>query len=80
MHKKLEKLTDKLTDLKDKLAELKIQLLAKKMKPDEEIDTKDTHVDMNLEMMIVHNKTNLYKPEEYSIYYTTGIEHKFYKY
>ena len=43
------------------------------MKPDDAYDNKDTHVDMSLEMFIVHNKTNVYKPEPYAIYYTTGI-------
>jgi len=69
---KLDRLKEYLEKLKDALAEQRIQNLKKNM-PDFEtpIDTKDTHVDLSMEMFIVHNKTNLYQPTYPPIYYST---------
>jgi len=68
---KLEKLQDQLQDVRDTLAELRIKLLAKKFKySNDEYETKDTHVDLSMEMFIVHNKTS-YKPTYKPFYYTT---------
>ena len=54
---KLDRLNDYLEKLKDDLAEQRINNL-KNSFPDEdkEIEAKDTHVDLNMEMYIVHNK------------------------
>jgi len=68
---KLDRLNDYLEKLKDDLAEQRINNL-KNSFPDEydkEIEAKDTHVDLNMEMFIVHNKTVLYKPTYKPVYY-----------
>jgi len=69
---KLEKLQDQLQDVRDSVAEARIKLLAKNFKYDnDELETKDTHVDLSMEMFITHNKTTLYKPTYKPFYYTT---------
>ena len=75
---KLEKLNDKLDQLRDDLAECKIKLLGKQTwYAGEDLEYKDTHVDLNMEMIITHNKTVVYKPTVKPIYYSTE---KYYKY
>ena len=70
---KVDRLEEYLDKLKDSLAEQRINNLKNSLPDigDEEIDSKDTHVDLSMEMYIVHNKTNLYKPTYAPIYYTT---------
>jgi len=70
LERKLDRLNDYLEKLKDDLAEQRINNL-KNSFPDEdkEIEAKDTHVDLNMEMFIVHNKTTLYKPTYKPVYY-----------
>merc|ERR1711872_35801 len=69
---KLEKLQDQLQDVRDSVAEARIKLLAKNFKYDnDELETKDTHVDLSMEMFITHNKTTLYKPTYAPVYYST---------
>jgi len=75
---KLDKLMETLQITKDKLAEVKIQILAKKLEGGEEdLETKDTHVDLNLEMFITHNSTRISdRPND--VYYTTeGYEKEY---
>merc|ERR1711915_680697 len=74
---KLEKLQDQLQDVRDSVAEARIKLLAKNFKYDnDELETKDTHVDLSMEMFITHNKTTLYKPTYKPFYYTTEGSYK----
>ena len=70
---KLDRLEGYLDNLKDDLAEQRINNLKNSVPDadDKEIDSKDTHVDLSMEMYIVHNKTTLYKPTYSPIYYTT---------
>merc|ERR1711970_1124213 len=70
---RLEKRQDKLQTLKDTLADCRLANLAAQVPSDagDEIDTKDTHVELSMEMFIVHNRTNLYKPTAKTIYFTT---------
>ena len=50
-----EKLQDKLELLNDEVAECKIDLLNRK---NLDMNFKDTHMDMSMDMWIVHNRTN----------------------
>ena len=70
---KLDRLEAYLEKLKDDLAEQRIENLKNSMPDvkDEEYDSKDTHVDLSMEMFIVHNKTTLYKPTYAPVYYST---------
>jgi len=69
---KLDRLKDNLEKVKDDLAEQRIENLKNSVPDlDKPIDTKDTHVDLKMEMYIVHNKTNLYQPTYEPIYYST---------
>merc|ERR1711970_1221426 len=72
---KLERKMEYLERMKDKLAEQRIENLKKSI-PDEqsEQESKDTHVDLSMEMFITHNKTTLYKPTYPPIYYSTEGE------
>ncbi len=55
---KLEKLRDKAEELRDKVAECKLELISARAHDDEAAaDYKDTHVDLSMEMWILHNKT-----------------------
>ena len=76
---KVERLGAYLEHIKDQLAEQRINNLKNSLPNtyDDEIDTKDTHVDLNMEMYIVHNKTTLWKPTYAPVYYTT--EQPYYK-
>ena len=72
MESKLERLKEYLEKIKDDLAEQRINNLKSSVPTaDKAIDTKDTHVDLSMEMYITHNKTNLYRPTYAPIYYTT---------
>ena len=70
---KVDRLEGYLDKLKDDLAEQRINNLKNNLPDtdDDEIDSKDTHVDLSMEMYIVHNKTTLYKPTYAPVYYTT---------
>merc|ERR1719290_468006 len=69
---KLDRKKEYLEKIKDDLAEQRIENLKKKI-PDEEkeVENKDTHVDLSMQMFIVHNKTSLYKPTYAPVYYHT---------
>ena len=70
---RLEHQQDKLQVLKDGLADCRLANLAKQVPAGslDEINSKDTHVNLKMEMFIVHNRTNLYKPNYKTIYFTT---------
>merc|ERR1719430_3011715 len=70
---RLEHQQDKLQTLKDSLADCRLANLAKQVPAGslDEINSKDTHVNLKMEMFIVHNRTNLYKPKLKTIYFTT---------
>jgi len=73
LENKVDRLEEYLNKIKDDLAEQRINNLKNNI-PDEEdneIESKDTHVDLSMEMYIVHNKTTLYKPTHEPIIYTT---------
>merc|ERR1712215_19700 len=74
---KLERKMEYLERMKDKLAEQRIENLKKSI-PDEqsEQESKDTHVNLSMEMFITHNKTTLYKPTYLPIYYSTEGSYK----
>ena len=60
---KIEKQKEKLEKVKDDLSAQRIENLKnRRVEDDEEVESKDTHVDLNMEMYITHNKTVLYKP------------------
>jgi len=70
LEQKLDRLNEYLERLKDDLAEQRILNLKNSFPDDqEEVEAKDTHVDLNMEMFIVHNKTSLYKPTYKPVYY-----------
>ena len=75
---KLERKLEYLEKLKDQLAEQRIANLKASI-PDEDktLESKDTHVDLSMEMFITHNKTTLYKPTYAPVYYST--EQPYYK-
>merc|ERR1711942_559498 len=69
---KLERKLEYLEKLKDQLAEQRIQNLKNSIpKEEDNVESKDTHVDLSMEMFITHNKTELYKPTYAPVYYST---------
>ena len=63
LEQKLDRLNEYLERLKDDLAEQRILNLKNSFPDDqEEVEAKDTHVDLNMEMFIVHNKENIAFP------------------
>jgi len=69
---KLERKLEYLEKLKDQLAEQRIINLKNSIPAEQKaVDSKDTHVDLSMEMFITHNKTNLYKPTYPPVYYST---------
>jgi len=70
---KLDRLKEYLEKVKDDLAEQRVKNLKAKIPniEDDEVESKDTHVDLSMEMFITHNKTTLYSPTYAPIYYST---------
>ena len=68
-----EKLQDKLELLNDEVAECKIDLLNRK---NLDLNFKDTHMDMSMDMWIVHNRTNFKHELEKAAYQPAAYEVK----
>jgi len=72
VHYRHEKLQDKLELIQDEVAECKIDLLNRK---NLDLNYKDTHMDLSMDMWIVHNRTDFkhelekeaYKPVSYAV-------------
>merc|ERR1712215_262250 len=72
LESKLDRLKEYLEKLKDDLAEVRIENLKNNIPElEEDVESKDTHVDLSMEMFITHNKTVLYTPTYAPIYYST---------
>ena len=68
-----EKLQDKLEQINDEVAECKIDLLNRK---NLDMNFKDTHMDMSMDMWIVHNRTNFKHELEKAAYQPAAYEVK----